>query len=90
MNSRFVSGKQNIKILDILLFSVATGICVDEVLMRLYLIKQIINEVISIFISFSVKYPDTFWKLCVSLSNMSRRTPNMYTYPYTQLTPNWL
>ena len=58
--------------------------------MRLYLIKQIINEVISIFISFSVKYPDTFWKLCVSLSNMSRRTPNMYTYRYTQLTPNWL
>ena len=36
---------------------------VDDVLMRLSLIKQIIKDVNLMCISFSVKYPQIFWEL---------------------------
>ena len=63
-----------------------SGGCVDEVLLRLPIIKQIVKDANSMCTSFSVKHAQTFWKSLMSLSNMSRTISNMYTYLFnTQL-----
>ena len=46
---------------------------------RLLLIKQIIKDATLMCISFSVKHPQTFWELRMSLSDMSR---NYFQYVY--------
>ena len=55
---------------------------VDDVLMRLSLIKPIIKDVNLMCISFSVKHPKIFWESWMSLSNMSRTISDIYTYPF--------
>ena len=55
---------------------------VDDVLVRLSLIKQMIKDVILICLLFSVKHPQIFWESCMSLFNMSRTVSNIYTYPF--------
>ena len=45
----------------IIFFTYGGGI--DDVLVRLQLIKQIIKDATSMWISFSAKYPQTFWEL---------------------------
>ena len=39
-----------------------SGGCVDDMLMRLFLIKQIIQDANLMCISFSVKHPQIFWE----------------------------
>ena len=59
-----------------------SGPAVDDVLVRLSLINQIIENVNLMCISFSVKHPLIFWESYMSLSNMSRTISSMYTYPF--------
>ena len=63
-------------------FFFTSGGGVDEVLVRLTLVKQIIKDDSLMCISFSVKHPHTFQELCMSWSNMSRNISNMCTYPF--------
>ena len=65
----------------VLLFFTSGG-GVDDVLVRLSLIKQIIKDVTLMCIAFSVKHPRIFWKSWMSLFNMSRTISDMYTYPF--------
>ena len=57
---------------------------VDDMLVRLSLIKQIIKDVNLMCIAFSVKHPQIFWESSMSLCNMSRIISNKYTYPFNQ------
>ena len=54
----------------------------DDVLVRLSLNIQIIKDFTLMCISFSVKHPQIFWESSVSLSDISRTTSNIYTYPF--------
>ena len=56
---------------------------VDDVLVRLLLIKQTIKDDNLMCLSFSVKHPGIFWESRMSLSNMSRTICNIYTYSFT-------
>ena len=55
---------------------------VDDVLVKLLIIKQIFKDANLMSISFSVKHPQTFRELQMSLFNMTRIISNMYTYPF--------
>ena len=55
---------------------------VDDMFMKLSLIKQIIQDVNLMCIPFSVKHPQIFWELWMSLYNMSSTISNIYTYPF--------
>ena len=57
---------------------------VDDVLVRLPLIKQIIKDVSFMCITFSVKQPEIFWESWMGLFNMSRAISNMPIYPFNQ------
>ena len=67
------------------IFSPSAGV-VDDMLVRLSLIKQIIKHINLMCISFSIKYPQIFWESRMSMSNTARTISNIYTYP---LTHNW-
>ena len=73
------------KIIKCAVYSTAffpSGGGVDDVLVRLSLNIQIIKDFNLMCISFSVKHPQIFWESSVSLSNISRTTSNIYTYPF--------
>ena len=57
---------------------------VDDVLVRLPLIKKITKDVNLVCISFNVKHPQIFRELLISLSNMPEIISNMYTHPFNQ------
>ena len=59
-----------------------SGGVVDDVLVRLSLIKQIIKDVNLMCLSFSVKHPQIFWESCMSLFNMPITISNIYLYPF--------
>ena len=63
-------------------FFFTSGGGVDDVLVRLSLIKQFIKDVTLMCIAFSAKHPQIFCESWMSLSNMSRTISNMYTYPF--------
>ena len=56
-----------------------SGGSVDDVLVKLSIVFQIIEDANLMWISFSVKHSQTFWESWMSLSNM-------YSYPFTQST----
>ena len=59
-----------------------SGRGIDDVLVRLSLIKQIIKDNNLICISFSVENPQIFRKSWMRWSCMSRTISNTYTYPF--------
>ena len=54
----------------VVVFTLGGG--VDDVLVRLLLFEQIINDANLMSISFSVKHPQAFWESQMSLSNITR------------------
>ena len=52
---------------------------IGDVLLRLSLIKQIIEDVSLMCLSFSVKHAQIIWEWWMSLSNMSRTISNICT-----------
>ena len=79
-NGSFCWGKQKCAIYNTAFFPSDGG--VDDVFVRLSLIKKIIKDVNLMCLLFSVKYLLIFWKSWMSLSNMSRTISNIYTYPF--------
>ena len=54
----------------------------DEILVMLSLMEEIIKDANSMWISFSVKQPQTFLESWMSFSNMFSTISNMYTYTF--------
>ena len=75
-------GTQNYYMCYIQYCSLPSGGYIDDVLVRLLVIKQVINDCNLMCISFSVKHPKIFWELWIIFSNMSRTISNMYKYPF--------